>query len=443
MGRVKAHPIYVCRDCGAHAPRWLGRCPSCGTWGTLDDDVSGVNASGATLRELGLIAGDAVLTATGVDEFDRVLGGGLVAGSTTLLYGEPGVGKSTLALALLSAMARCGYPVLLASCEETLAQVARRARRLGEVPSSLEVAAVTHVEHVEELFDRFRALVVVDSVSTLRDDEGGAAGGTVSQVRRVAERLCARAKATGVALVMIGHVTKDGELAGPRALEHLVDSVVRIEGDRRGPLRVVRAVKHRFGPTGEVGLFEMVDEGLRAIDPAALRSAGDLAVPGVVTTLTSDGSRSFLVEIQALVASPSGPARRVAHQVSSQRLSLMLAVLEARCGVDLVGLDVYATTAAGLSASEPAADAALAMAVASARLGFVVASDVVVVGEVGLAGELRAVGDLSRRLREARRLGARRALVPHCGEFDGVEGLQVERCRSLSEVLGALQPVTL
>ena len=442
MGRVKVHNLFVCRDCGAHAPRWLGRCPSCGTWGTLDENAQRDGQGSAELSALGLGLEDAALIPTGVAEFDRVLGGGLVAGSTTLLYGEPGVGKSTLALALLTSMARAGHRVLLASAEESLAQVARRARRLGEAANGLEVAALTHVEQVEALFARHLALVVVDSVSTLRDDEGGA-GGTITQVRRVAERLCARAKASGVALVMIGHVTKDGELAGPRALEHLVDSVVRIEGDRRGALRQVRAVKHRFAATGEVGLFEMGDQGLRAIDPASLRAGSDLAVPGVVTTLTSDGSRSFLVEIQALVASPSGPARRVAHQVSSQRLSLMLAVLEARCGVDLAGLDVYATTAAGLSANEPAVDAALAAAVASARLGFVVASDVVVVGEVGLAGELRAVGDLARRLREARRLGATRALVPQRGEFDAVPGLAIERCRSLSEVLAALQPVTL
>ena len=442
MGRVKVHNLFVCRDCGAHSPRWLGRCPSCGTWGTLDENAQRDGQGSAELSALGLGLEDAALIPTGVAEFDRVLGGGLVAGSTTLLYGEPGVGKSTLALALLTSMARAGHRVLLASAEESLAQVARRARRLGEAANGLEVAALTHVEQVEALFARHLALVVVDSVSTLRDDEGGA-GGTITQVRRVAERLCARAKASGVALVMIGHVTKDGELAGPRALEHLVDSVVRIEGDRRGALRQVRAVKHRFAATGEVGLFEMGDQGLRAIDPASLRAGSDLAVPGVVTTLTSDGSRSFLVEIQALVASPSGPARRVAHQVSSQRLSLMLAVLEARCGVDLAGLDVYATTTAGLSANEPAVDAALAAAVASARLGFVVASDVVVVGEVGLAGELRAVGDLARRLREARRLGATRALVPQRGEFDAVPGLAIERCRSLSEVLAALQPVTL
>ncbi len=439
---MKSHPLFVCRECGAHAPRWVGRCTSCGAWGALEESSSHENAYGTSLRALDLVDDDAALTPTGVDEFDRVLGGGLVAGSTTLLFGEPGVGKSTLALTLLMSLARAGHEVVLASAEESLAQVARRARRLGAVPAHLHVAALSHVEEVERLFESGRRLVVVDSVSTLRDDEGVGAGGSVSQVRRVAERLCARAKTSGVALVMIGHVTKVGELAGPRALEHLVDTVVRIEGDRRGALREVRALKHRFAATGEVGLFEMVSEGLRALDPSQLRAGSDLAVAGVVTTVTSDGSRSFLVEVQALVASASGPSRRVAHQVSSQRLSLLLAVLEARCGVEVAGLDVYATTAAGLSASEPAADAALALAVASARVGFVVSGDVVVIGEVGLAGELRAVSDLTRRLREAQRLGAARAFVPTAGELEPVEGLAIERCRSLGEVLAALQPVT-
>lgn len=244
-------------------------------------------------------------------------------------------------------------------------------------------------------------------------------------------------------MLMIGHVTKDGELAGPRALEHLVDTVVRVEGDRRGTLRILRALKHRFAATGEVGLFEMVGDGLRAWDPASVPGGADVAVPGVVTTMTSDGSRSFLVELQALVATSSGPSRRVAHQVSSQRLSLMLAVLEARGGLDLAGLDVYAATAAGLSAVEPSADAALALAVASARLNFVVDRDLVVIGEVGLAGELRSVSDLERRLREAQRRGARRALVPRVGDDVTVEGLAITRCAALGDVLAAAQPGTL
>jgi len=262
--------------------------------------------------------------------------------------------------------------------------------------------------------------------------------GSVAQVRAAAETLCATAKATGTALILVGHVTKDGELAGPRTLEHLVDTVVRIDGDRYGTLRVVRALKHRFGPTGEVGLLEMVAEGLRELPEAslALRQGGD-DVPGVVFTVTNDGSRSFLVVVQALVTSSAGSPRRVAHQVSSQRLALMLAVLEARCDIDVSASDVFAATAGGLAAVEPGVDLALALAVASAQLGFSVPRTWVAVGEVGLAGELRAVSGLSRRVREAQRLGARAVVVPTQGELENVGGIDVVRCGSLAEALTA------
>ncbi len=270
-------------------------------------------------------------------------------------------------------------------------------------------------------------------------DEGLASvAGSVTQVRNAAERLCALAKATGTALILVGHVTKDGELAGPRALEHLVDTVVRIEGDRYGTLRVVRAMKHRFGPTGEVGLLEMVNEGLRDLPETAMVLGHDVdAVPGVVFTVTNDGSRSFLVEVQALVASSSGSPRRVAHQVSSQRLSLMLAVLEARCDIDVSAADVFAATAGGLAATEPGVDLALALAVASAAVGFSIPRSLVAVGEVGLAGELRAVSGLTRRVREAQRLGATVVIVPTAGELDEVVGVRVRRCASLAEAVGA------
>jgi DNA repair protein RadA/Sms len=259
-------------------------------------------------------------------------------------------------------------------------------------------------------------------------------------VRNAAERLCTSAKATATALILVGHVTKDGELAGPRTLEHLVDTVVRIEGDRYATLRVVRALKHRFGPTGEVGLLEMVSEGLRDVPDAAMvlrQPTPD--VSGVVFTVTNDGSRSFLVEVQALVASSSGSPRRVAHQVSSQRLSLMLAVLEARCDIDVSGLDVFSATAGGLAATEPGVDLALALAIASASVGFAVPRSWVAVGEVGLAGELRAVSGLSRRVREAQRLGATRAIVPLAGELEEVEGIAVQRCSTLAAAIGLIR----
>ena len=377
---------------------------------------------------------------TGVGELDRVLGGGLLAGSTTLLFGEPGVGKSTLALMSLRALALVGSSVVLIGAEESAAQVAQRARRLGPIPEGLEVATTTSVAVALALIDERRPQVcVIDSISAMSDDALSGVAGSVPQVRNAAERLCALAKTTDTALVLVGHVTKDGELAGPRTLEHLVDTVIRIEGDRYGTLRVVRAIKHRFGPTGEVGLLEMVNEGLRDLPETAMALHRPAAgVSGVVFTVTNDGSRSFLVEVQALVASSSGSPRRVAHQVSSQRLSLMLAVLEARCAIDVSDADVFAATAGGLAATEPGVDLALALAVASAAQGFAVSRDLVAVGEVGLAGELRAVSGLTRRVREARRLGATRAVVPAAGDLDDVEGISVARCATLAEAIDAV-----
>ena len=439
---MKSHSVHVCRECGTTSPRWAGRCPGCGEWNTLVEERTSSTRSRATLVATSLrdVAESASPTiSTGVGELDRVLGGGVVAGSTTLLFGEPGVGKSTLALMSLCALASSGTPVLLIAAEESTSQVAQRARRLGEVPGGLDVAPTTNVADAEQLLrERRPVLCVIDSISAMSDDKLAGVAGSVTQVRHVAERLCTVAKATGTALVLVGHVTKDGELAGPRTLEHLVDTVVRIEGDRQGSLRLLRTLKHRFGPTGEVGLLEMVHEGLRDLPDAALAMRGpQLDVPGVVFTVTNDGTRSLLVEMQALVASSSGAPRRVAHQVSSQRLSLLLAVLEARCDVDTSGADVFAATAGGLPANEPGVDVALALAVASAALHFAVPRTLAAVGEVGLAGELRAVSGLARRVREAQRLGATSVIVPAEGELDGVVAMTVHRCRSLGEAIEA------
>jgi DNA repair protein RadA/Sms len=435
---VKTHVRYVCRQCGTSAPRWQGRCGACAEWNTLDE-VSGpaptrTSVTASALRDVADEPGE--LVPSGIGELDRVLGGGFVAGSTTLLYGEPGVGKSTLALLTLCALAR-HHEVLLVAAEESAPQIAQRARRLGDVPAGLEVAITTRVDAAADLLgERRRTLCVIDSISAMSDDAISSVVGSVPQVRAAAERLCAVAKATGTPLVLIGHVTKDGELAGPRALEHLVDTVIRIEGDRHGSLRTVRAQKHRFGATGEVGLFDMGSEGLREITDASVSLRGpQLDVPGVVLTVTNDGSRSFLVEIQALVAHASGATKRVAYQLSSPRLSLLLAVLEARCGVDTSGLDVFAATAGGLAASEPGVDVALALAVASATLNFSVPATLVAIGEVGLAGELRSVSGLSRRLSEAARLGARSVIVPAVADDIDVDGVVLRRCHSLEEAI--------
>ena len=436
----------MCASCGALSARWVGRCASCGAWNAVAERsaADGRNTVPAPTPILSAQIDDGQTMPTGVGELDRVLGGGLVAGSTTLLFGEPGVGKSTLALQAMRSFAMAGSVVVLVAAEESAAQVARRARRLGPVPADLAVVATNDVAAAEQVIERYRpTLVVVDSVSALRDEGIGGSFGSVNQVRAAAERLCAVAKATNTALVLIGHVTKDGELAGPRALEHVVDTVLRIEGDRHGSLRVVRALKHRFGPTGEVGLFEMVADGLRELPDGSLNPPGPgLDVPGVVWSVTNDGSRSLSVEIQALVASSTGSPRRVAHQVSSQRLALLLAVLEARCGVELGGSDVFATTAGGLPAVEPGVDAALALAIASAAVGFVVPANLAVVGEVGLAGELRPVSGLNRRLTEVRRRGVERVIVPAGSAPESATGLDLIVCRRLIDVIEAVQPVT-
>ncbi len=444
---MKTRSIHVCRECGTNSPRWVGRCPGCGEWNTLEEEHgASPRVSRAVATPLAEVSDEqSGRTSTGVAELDRVLGGGLVAGSTTLLFGEPGVGKSTLALMALRQLALEGASVMLIAAEESATQVARRARRFGDIPASLQVCATTSVEAATELMSSIRpTLCVVDSISAMRDDALASVAGSVPQVRHSAERLCTVAKSLGVALVLVGHVTKDGELAGPRTLEHLVDTVVRIEGDRYGTLRFIRALKHRFGPTGEVGLLEMVNEGLRELPDAAVALRGpQLSVPGVVYCVTNDGSRSMLVELQALVASGSGSPRRVAHQVSSQRLALLLAVLEARCDIDTSASDVFAATAGGLPANEPGVDVALALAVASAALDFAVPRTVAAVGEVGLAGELRGVSGLTRRVREAQRLGATSIIVPTEGALEDVTGIRVRRCSSLAEAIASARSDTL
>jgi DNA repair protein RadA/Sms len=443
---VKSHSVHVCRECGTTAPRWSGRCSGCGEWNTLDEERTVPKSrvsSGTTTSLRDVAATTATVHSTGVGELDRVLGGGFIAGSTTLLFGEPGVGKSTLALMSLRELAASGVAVLLIAAEESVAQVAQRARRLGEVPPGLEVAATTTVDVADQLVrERRPTLCVVDSISAMSDDALASVAGSVPQIRHVAERLCSVAKETGTALLIVGHVTKDGELAGPRTLEHLVDTVIRIEGDRHGSLRIIRAHKHRFGPTGEVGLLEMVPDGLREMPDATVLRGPELDVPGVVFTVTNDGSRSFLIEMQALVATGSGSPRRVAHQVSSQRLALLLAVLESRCAIDVSALDVFAATAGGLAANEPGVDVALALAVASAALNFPVPRTMAVIGEVGLAGELRAVTGLTRRVREAQRRGATIVVVPRDGEVEEFAGVEQIRCQTLSEAIVVAQSVT-
>jgi DNA repair protein RadA/Sms len=432
MGRSRT--IYACTECGAQQPRWMGRCPECGRWSTLveepapgSDDVP-LSAPAAALARSIAAPGDAKprrlreieasgapRVPTGVSELDRVLGGGLVPGSVVLLAGEPGVGKSTLALQLAAGVRDKG-PVLYVSGEESPEQLRLRADRIDPAPEDMWVLTETRVESLAEPWrERSPVLVLVDSVQTLHTDRLDSAPGSVAQVRESAAQLAAAAKAQGAALVLVGHVTKEGAIAGPRVLEHLVDVVLSFEGDKRHPFRTLRASKNRFGSTQEVGVFNMTERGLEGVaNPSELflaeRRSG---APGSCIAPLVEGTRPLLVEIQALVAPAGyGTARRTTIGIDDGRLALLLAVLERSGGVDLVSRDVYANVTGGLRVSEPGADLAVALALASSRLDLALPEDTAACGEVGLGGEVRRVGRMDLRVREAARLGFRRVLVP-------------------------------
>jgi DNA repair protein RadA/Sms len=427
MARVRS--VFSCTECGAQQPQWHGRCPACGAWSTL---VEGTESSatapsrdllqvekrgGATkVNRLRDIAGEAApRLATGIPELDRVLGGGLVPASVVLIGGEPGVGKSTLALQLAARVQRAG-PFLYVSGEESPAQLRLRADRLPEIPEDMLVMAETRVEEIAEPWrERDPSVVLIDSIQTLRTDRVESAPGSVAQVRECAALLAAAAKAHGAALVLIGHDTKDGQIAGPRVLEHLVDVVLNFEGDRGQPFRILRAVKNRFGSTDEVGVFSMGEAGLESVaNPSELFLAErQVGTPGSCIVPIVEGTRPMLVEIQALVAPAGyGTARRTSLGIDDGRLALLLAAIDRRSDVDLVSRDVYVNVAGGVRIAEPAADLALALALVSSRLDIALPPDAAACGEIGLGGEIRRVGRIDLRLREAVRLGFRRVLLP-------------------------------
>ena len=447
---AKTRTVFRCMSCGADTPKWVGKCPSCGDWNTLAEEIDTPSTSPlvaptppVAITSVGAVDGQPV--PSGLGEFDRVLGGGLVPGSVTLVGGEPGIGKSTLVLQLLGARATAGHKVLYVTGEESAHQVRLRAERLGALDDHLLLAAETSlpniVHHLEELRPE---LCVVDSIQTLYDPQFSSAPGSVTQVRECAHRLVQVAKANGTTLLLVGHVTKDGQLAGPRVLEHVVDTVISFEGDRHHALRVLRAQKHRFGSTEELGLFAMAGDGLEPVpDPSGL-FLGDRrpGIPGSVVTPALDGHRPLLVEIQALVAATNLPQpRRSAQGLDSGRLSLLLAVMDRRASVPVAGMDVYASAVGGVKVLEPGADLAICVALASALFGEPVGEHVVACGEVGLGGELRQVGRLDRRLSEAARLGFRRAVVPRSApEVDAdIELVRVPSLAAALDVLGLVR----
>jgi DNA repair protein RadA/Sms len=433
---------FLCGSCSSRFPKWVGRCPVCHSWNSLLEvvlssaEVDKSRGDGLPRRIHEVETGGATPLPTGLSEVDRVLSGGLVAGSVTLLGGEPGIGKSTLLLQAAAAFCGGGRSALYVAAEEAAPQVRARAERLGPLPESLWVVAEGAVERLPgHLDDIAPDLVVVDSIQAVHAGQAGGPPGTVAQVRECAHRLVDEAKTRGTAVVLVGHVTKDGSLAGPRQLEHLVDTVLTFEGDRHHALRALRAVKHRNGAAHELGLFEMTERGLIGVpDPSGLLLGDRLeGVAGSIVYPMMEGRRPLLVELQALVAAtPSSVPRRSVEGVDAGRMALLLAVLDKRVDVALQGCDVYALAVGGVQAVEPAADLAIALALISSAVGQPVDARLVACGEVGLAGELRNVPDLPRRLAEAERLGFRRAVVPASAP-ESVAGLDVVRVRSVSE----------
>jgi DNA repair protein RadA/Sms len=411
---------FSCTECGTTAGRWLGRCPGCGAFGTLVEELSGrdndpVASAARPIQRLADVKTDeAERISSGVAELDRVLGGGIVPASVVLVGGEPGVGKSTLLLTALGAIARGGRRALLVTGEESLAQVKLRAARLGGA-ETVEILAETELEAVCATLEHERPDVcVIDSVQTLHSRELGSAAGSVAQVREAAGRLLRCAKEHGVATILVGHVTKDGAVAGPRVLEHLVDCVLQFEGDRYHAHRILRATKNRFGSTNELGVFEMTGAGLVGVpDPSELFGRSEPGEVGAAVACTLEGTRPLLLEIQSLVA-PSDLAmpRRVGTGVDPKRLAMIVAVLSRHAGVALGSADVFVNVAGGVRIDEPGADLAIALAIASAARGVPLRDGLAAFGEIGLTGRLRAAAQAERRLEECTKLGVRQAIVP-------------------------------
>jgi len=441
---------YVCGSCGARTAQWQGQCPACEAWNTLEMAASSAPGTPsrraavapATSRTVTQVTNDdEVRAGSGIGELDRVLGGGLVAGSVILLGGDPGIGKSTLLLQAADALSR-EQPVLYASGEESVRQVALRARRLGLRSDTLRLVAETRVEGViEEALAAGARVLVVDSIQTMHTELSESSPGSAVQVRESAARLVRFAKDTGTAVLIIGHVTKEGQIAGPRILEHMVDTVLYFESDPGSRFRIVRAVKNRFGAANEIGVFAMVDEGLKEVrNPSAIfLSRHAVPVPGSVVMVAREGSRPMLVEVQALLDEAQGMSpRRVAVGFESSRLALLLAVLHRHGGISSAGQDVFVNVVGGVRIGETAADLPAVLAVVSSLRGRPVAEDLVCFGELGLTGEIRPVPFGDERLREATKQGFRRALVPSANlPRREIEGLRVEGVSRLEEALAA------
>ena len=450
---ARARTVFACQACGFESSKWLGRCPDCGEWNSFQEERQeeapkgrqsslGLEALAKPLPYDAVDGAEAARVPSGIDEFDRVLGGGIVPGSMVLIGGEPGIGKSTLLLQVAHLLGRGGGAVLYVSGEESERQIKLRGERLGISGGALFLMGETSLERILEQVDELKPRsLVIDSVQTIYSSKFASAPGTISQVREVATQLLFLAKGRGITTFLIGHVTKDGSLAGPKSLEHIVDTVLYFEGERQQHHRIVRAVKNRFGAISELGVFEMTGAGLKPVpNPSALflaeRPEGS---PGSAVVATMEGSRPMLVEIQALVSPTSfGNARRMSLGIDPNRTLLLLAVLEKRVGLELATDDVFVSVAGGLQVAEPAADLGVAAAVASSFRNRPLPAHTAIFGEVGLAGEVRGAGQASLRLREAAQMGFERCILPARNvpaEPAGIEAVGVD---TLEQALAAL-----
>ncbi|MEM9551101.1 MAG: DNA repair protein RadA [Pseudomonadota bacterium] len=448
MAKIKS---FSCAACGATYSKWSGRCEACGEWNTISEDA-GLSAGPGT-KSLGAKRGSAIpltdlateeapppRTLSGLVELDRVLGGGLVPASALLVGGDPGIGKSTLLLQAAARFAEAGLKTIYVSGEEASAQVRMRAQRLGLAQAQVQLGAETNLRDILTTLETERPqLAVIDSIQTMWSDTVDSAPGSVSQVRAAAHELTSFAKRRGVSIVMVGHVTKDGQIAGPRVVEHMVDTVLYFEGERGHQFRILRAVKNRFGPADEIGVFEMTGRGLEEVtNPSALfLSERGTPNPGSAVFAGIEGTRPVLVELQALVApSPHSQPRRTVVGWDGGRLAMILAVLEARCGIPFTGLDVYLNVAGGLKVAEPAADLAVAAALLSAREDSALPADTVVFGEISLSGALRPAPQTENRLKEAQKLGFTAAIAPAGGKTGTASGLRLTRAVDLTGFVG-------
>jgi DNA repair protein RadA/Sms len=452
--------VFACQECGGQAPKWVGRCPDCGAWNSMVEERPTEAIAGPAVGEiskrysLAVTAGpqlyadiDTVVAerlSSGIGEFDRVMGGGVVPGSLVLIGGEPGIGKSTLLLQAAAHFAQTYGPVLYCSGEESEHQIKSRGQRLGIERAPLYILAETCLERILEEIARLKpAFIIVDSIQTVFSLRFSSAPGSIGQVREAATQLLFAAKGQNIPTFLVGHVTKDGNLAGPKALEHIVDTVLYFEGEKHHSHRIVRAVKNRFGAVSELGVFEMTGTGLRAVpNPSKLFLAErQESSPGSVVLCCVEGTRPMLVELQALVSTSSyGNARRMASGLDQNRLSLLLAVLEKRAGLNLIAEDVFVNVAGGIAVDEPAADLGIVAAVASSVRNRPIKPGTAVFGEVGLAGEIRGISQAALRVREAAQMGFTRCVLPlgNCAPEDVPEGLELAGVKNVSEALDAL-----